>query len=212
MKRKLVILDPGHGGLNPNTCKYTTGRKKLYKHEGEWFDGHDGDTFYEGVWNRDIIRRVIRLLKKNDIPYRTTVEESDEVLWNNDFGLMERIYFANHLHRNYDCIYLSCHANAYNGEVTGFETHSHKNSKVSNELADGFYEHLRELFFFDRIKPRSKKHNHRLAVIKYTKMPAVLLEHGFFDVRKEALELNKIPTKTIIAQAWFRVIKDWYEK
>lgn len=62
---KILVLDAGHGAINPKTGKYTTaqwGGGKLYKHPGTKL--HFGkDTFYEGEENREICERIYKRLR-----------------------------------------------------------------------------------------------------------------------------------------------------
>jgi len=71
-KPKLIILDPGHGGVDPMTCEYTTAPGKMALHHG-YFMHHDG-WFYEGVWNRDFCIHLAKLLAGAGLPVAYTIE------------------------------------------------------------------------------------------------------------------------------------------
>ena len=52
MSKFIWLLDSGHGGLDPDTGKYVTPGKR----SPVW---NDGSQYFEGVGNRDIVRRIL---------------------------------------------------------------------------------------------------------------------------------------------------------
>ena len=56
----LILLDAGHGGLNP-AGQYVTSPSKEYKHSKGQF--HKEGWFYEGVWNRTLVNAVASKLR-----------------------------------------------------------------------------------------------------------------------------------------------------
>ena len=209
-KKKLVIIDPGHGGIDPETCRYMTGKRKRFRHEGEIFShgGQNDSDFLEGVWNRQLAIRISNWLIWHKIEFVFTVP-FENGNWHQDTGLMKRIKWANEVAKDYDCVYVSIHANAYNTKVRGWETHTHKSSKIGRWMSASLTKYAKKEGVFDIIPQRSNKHSPRLAVIKHTKMPAILVEHGFFDNLEDAKALNSIELQDKMAIACGRMLMDW---
>jgi N-acetylmuramoyl-L-alanine amidase len=91
-----VLIDPGHGGMVNG--EYVTAPSKMYNH---------GDfIFYEGVFNRELARKIAEELDKEGIDYEYIVKT------NNDVSLTTRVRRANSIGKLYDCVYLSIHGNA----------------------------------------------------------------------------------------------------
>ena len=100
MKDLYVVLDPGHGGLDPETGKYVTAGKRSPK-----FD--DGSVLYEGVNNREIVSMLLDAFEKDNINAIDIVND-----WR-DVSLGERVRRANELDRELDTIYISIHSDAF---------------------------------------------------------------------------------------------------
>ncbi|WP_196604061.1 N-acetylmuramoyl-L-alanine amidase family protein [Pectinatus haikarae] len=89
-------------------------------------------------------------------------------------------------------IFVSVHCNSFNGEARGAETLVYSGSAKGYVLADNIQKNLIAAIqaidsaFTDRgIKERSD-----LAVLRYTDMPAVLIELGFIDQKDDAYILT----------------------
>lgn len=179
----VVFIDPGHGSLNPITGEYTTAPNKqfFFEETGEWF--------YEGEWNR----RAAALLTKELIyfnPRLTVVNVAHPFL---DTPLSKRVSLANKLASQSfvrKSIYVSLHANASkHHNASGWEIFAHPSSLISRDLAQQIalgvksITHLPELSHV-RVRGNDKMQLYKTAnfvVLRNTKMPAVLIEHGFFD-------------------------------
>lgn len=170
---KIVILDPGHGGLDSNGV-YTTAPGKMFKFK-------NGDIAYEGVLNREIMTHLHGYLKYHE-EFKTihTVEADDAT----DLPLKSRVQIANK-YNSKETLFISIHCNAGGG--TGFEIFTTVGKTKSDKLAQGIGEELLPLFGEYNVRFRKDLSDGDLDkesnfyVLRKTKCPAVLLECGFFD-------------------------------
>ena len=199
-----VFLDAGHGGLDKNG-KYVTAPSKQFKHDKGEFHG-DG-WFYEGVFNRTLTNRVAAKLSNLGI---CNVIVSHEYL---DISLHYRVNVANWYHRNYKKgLYISTHANASSsGKARGFEVYTTRGKTKSDKVATLLYENVQELMG-DRIKYRPSRSDGdpdreaNFFVLKNTAMPAILIEHLFFDNFDDASLLMDDEIVERFAEAQVRTI------
>lgn len=180
MKAKLVILDAGHGGLSPKTGHYTTSPDKQYKHT--FGDFHQEGWFYEGVWNRRLVGRVAEMLSALRLPYFLLHHS-----WY-DYRLSLRSTWANAIGKLYDCLLISSHANASpSRQARGFEVWTSPGPTASDHYAESLY-HQVERNLGRTIEMRSDRWSDgdhdkeaRFHLLVKTTMPAILIEHLFFD-------------------------------
>ncbi len=172
--RLVVMLDPGHGA--------ETGGKRS-------FDG----SFREYEFNRDIARRLKILLQNQGIEVLITAEDDK------DLSLNDRCVKAN---RSDADIFVSLHANAFGtdwNKVNGWETYIYKNGGVSEQIGKEIQKvSIPMLGLANRgVKPSD------FFVVKYTDMPAVLIEHGFYTNLEEVekLKLDEFRQKCAEADA-----------
>jgi N-acetylmuramoyl-L-alanine amidase len=201
MASKFVYaLDPGHGGMIGG--KYQTAGKRSPK-----FD--DGTVLYEGVNNRDIVRRLIIALEAEDIKC------IDIVASENDVSLETRVERANKLAKTKPCVYLSFHSDANgNGvewdQASGMSAYTSKGQTKSDEFAQLAIDELQENFGTEvkwrtdnTDKDEDKEEN--FYVLKNTTCPSVLFELGFHTNKEEAAKMltadwkNKIVLSIVYA-------------
>ena len=174
-----VYLDAGHGGIDPQG-DYVTAPSKMFEHESGTF--HDGRFFYEGVWNRTLTNIVAQKLSNLGIQHLLV---SHEYL---DTSLNYRVDIANWYHKNYKRgIYISNHSNASaSHRARGFEVYTTPGVTSSDKLAELLWDQVNDVLG-DRIRYRTDTSDGdhdkeaRFFVITKTAMPAILIEHLFFD-------------------------------
>lgn len=203
-----VYLDAGHGGIDKNG-KYVTAPKKQFEHAKGTF--HNGKWFYEGVWNRRLTNLVADKLKNLGINYLIV---SHEYL---DLPLSYRVKTANWYHKNFKKgIFISNHSNASGSHrARGFEVYTTPGKTKSDAIAEKHWENVKDLLG-DTIKmrPDTSDGDHdkeaRFYVIRNTVMPAMLVEHLFFDNKDDAKLLMSDLIVEKFAEAQVRTIIDYY--
>lgn len=205
-----VYLDAGHGGLDASGF-YVTAPSKMHFHDEQW-TFHNGGFFYEGVFNRHITNLVASKLKNLGIPYLIV---SHEYL---DLRLSYRAETANWYHRNYKKgIFISNHANASgNHQARGFEVYTTPGTTKSDKFADLLWEQVNTLLG-DKIRMREDRldgdydKEARFYVLRKTVMPAILVEHLFFDNFEDAKLLMNDFVIEMFAEAQVRSILEFME-
>ena len=185
MSRRLIALDNGHG-LNTagkRTPKWTDGTQSLYTKK---------DYMHEWEFNRGVVKRLKVLLEANGFDV-LEVSPGEE-----DTNLMTRCKRANDAKAD---IYVSVHANAlgnvWNERVKGIETLTF-GSGESLRLGKILQKHM---IWATNLTDRGMKDGKWLAVVRFTKMPAALVEGGFMDNPDEAKLLNSLQYREEIAKA-----------
>lgn len=191
---KLIALDNGHG-LNTagkRTPKWTDGTTSIYTKK---------DFMHEWEFNRGVVKRLKVELERSG--FRVLEVSPTE----KDTPLMQRCKVANNARAD---LFVSVHANAlgnvWNERVKGIET-----------LTAGKGESLRlgtivqkHMINDTGLVNRGLKDGKWLAVIKYTKMPSVLVEGGFMDNPSEARLLNSNEYRDVFAKALAKGICEYY--
>lgn len=203
-----VYLDAGHGAIDPDG-NYVTAPNKQFEHSKGTF--HNGKWFYEGVWNRTLTNRVAEKLENLGISYLIV---SHDYL---DTSLSYRVKMANWYHKNYKKgIYISNHANASGSHrAKGFEVYTTPGVTKSDKIAEMHWENVKDLLG-GKIKMRSDKSDGdhdkeaRFYVIKNTSMPAMLVEHLFFDQYDDAKMLMDDEVIEKFAEAQVRTVIDYF--
>lgn len=204
IKDFLVFLDAGHGSLD-SAGKYVTSPSKQFKHSKGTF--HDGQWFYEGVWNRTLTDRVAKKLERLSIPYYMVSHEYK------DIHLSYRVALANWYAKKVDkCVYISNHANAGGGRARGFEIFTSPGKTTSDKVAELHWNNVKDLLGdrIDRYRSDTSDGDHdkeaRLYVLTKTSMPAILVEHLFFDNFEDASQLMNDEIVERFAEAQVRTI------
>jgi len=221
----MVILDPGHGGLNPyrwsNTSQYTTFPAKAFQHRkvmplpGETkpqvFMGNG--WFFEGVWNRWLVLEVRTMLKTLGVPFWDVADSYK------DISLKDRVILANRLAKAHKhTLYVSSHANASATHLArGYEVYSSPGDTASDAIAEWHWQWTAKLFG-DKLKMRADvqdgDHDReaRFYVLTQTKMPAILVEHLFFDNIHDAHLLMREDVRQAFAYAQVCTILQFIQK
>lgn len=204
----LVILDAGHGGLNPEG-KYTTAPSKQHHHQKGTF--HGNGWFYEGVWNRTLVSKVCEKLQALQVPFITLHHPYL------DLSLNYRVEKANYYSKLYPrCALVSSHANASeNHDARGFEVYTTPGSTRSDVLAE-IYWNQTEILLGKEIAMRSDLNDSdhdkesNFQILRNTHMPAILIEHLFFDQFEDATLLFKEETIERFAEVQVRTILEFF--
>lgn len=184
MTIKNVILDPGHGGLD-GSGHYTTAPNKMHKFP-------DGKIAYEGVINRQIAAQVEKCLEGHGLKVSYTVAPDDPT----DVSLGTRVKIANRENPN-ETLFISIHNNASEShKASGFEIFTSVGLTKSDALAEHIATAVEPLYKKVGISLRydlsdgDKDKEVDFYVLRKTKCPAVLLECGFFDNKKDFAKLS----------------------
>lgn len=175
-----IVLDFGHGGIDHNG-KYTTAPNKMHTYP-------DGEVAYEGVLNRQIGGHVYTCLRAHsEFNVVCTVKEDDP----RDLSLSWRKRVANSYPKD-ETIFISIHCNASPGHnASGFELYTTKGTTKSDKLAECIANAVEHVFEEVDMKLRydlsdgDKDKEADFYVLRETNCPAVLLECGFFDNKKD---------------------------
>lgn len=172
-----IVLDFGHGGVDSNG-KYTTAPSKMYEFS-------DGEVAYEGKLNREIGGLLYTKLRSNlNLNVVCTVKEDDS----RDLSLPYRVRVANSFNPS-ETLFISIHCNAGGG--SGYEIFTTRGTTNSDKLAESISDSVEELYKSYNLPLRydfldgDKDKEIDFYVLRKTRGPAVLLECGFFDNRKD---------------------------
>ena len=213
-----IMLDPGHGGLDPTTGEYQTAGKR-YTHtdvEPPW-------TFYEGVHNRRHCALLARMLIGLGVRVYSTVDQREitqppdvdgtSLAWR-DVSLAGRTRYANDIHGKLASAgsriaFVSMHGNAIGSRLKGPSTPAHglvvftsRGKTKSDELAASITDAYRadpSLGFHIRDPKEASFH-----VLSRTRSPAVLIEAGFFTNLADAQRMASDEGSEAIARGVFR--------
>jgi N-acetylmuramoyl-L-alanine amidase len=151
-----IVIDPGHGGKDPGAIGFKINEKDVVLNLAKKLNDHLGQ--YE--------KAVVSLTR-----------------WDDRFlELSERAKFAND--RNAD-LFISLHNNAASASAHGFESFIYVNASTTTAryqtiLHEQVMNYLAQVGIHDRGKKRAN-----YAVLRETKMPAILLENLFITNEKE---------------------------
>lgn len=206
----VLILDAGHGGINPYTKEYVTAPNKMYKHPGNK-PFHGGGYFYEGLSNRILLDKFCMECILNDISY--TVVSYPWI----DVSLRHRVEDANtfiRLNPTKRCIYISIHSDASGAGADGYAIWTTIGNTDSDSIATGLYNYISKLDDFPfRMREQSYSdgdpdYEDNFYVIKNTNCPAILIEVGFFDDFDDAMKLMDNSAITKVAKAHIDFFKN----
>ena len=199
MSKYTWLLDPGHGGIIEGQYQTAGKRSPAFP---------DGSVLYEGVFNRDVVGRIIKLCHDNNIECINLVDTEE------DIPLRHRVTKANLFHKeNRKSIYVSVHANAFgNGRdfnnAKGVCTFHHFKSQKGKKLAEILQRGLGDLTPFRDRGVRSNDTWANFYVLRKTHMPALLSENGFMTNFDDATALMDPDVRQAVANAHFALIQE----
>lgn len=191
----IVILDAGHGGVNPITKEYVTSGKRSTVLDA---------VYYEGVGNRDIVKRAAKLLNDKGIDTLFTVNPDNY----KDVSLSTRVKIANSHYFKYNKmpILISVHSNGYKtSSAHGTEVFTSPGTTKSDHIATIWMEEFSKEF--PTIRKRTDfddgdiDKEAKFTIINKTKCPAILIESMFHTNKKECEILASEQGRQKIAQA-----------
>lgn len=178
-RKPKIVLDPGHSPL-------VKGKQSP-----------DG-TYKEFEFNLDIANRMLKLLQKYPCE-PLIVDYSHE---NPSVELTDLVKKINATNGDY---LISLHSNAFGtdwNDAKGWEIYTYKNTGESRQLAERIHAESKVLGFVDR----GIKDGSMFAVIRDTKMPAVLIETGFHTNKEDVAKLKDSAFRDKIAEAYVKGI------
>lgn len=206
MSKAIYLIDPGHGGIVDG--KYVTPGKRSPKFE-------DGTQLFEGVYNRDVAKKLVAKLIAANIDHYVVVPD------NRDMPLQERVNLANNKVKslNKKGVYISIHGDAAGDGIefhpaSGISVFTSKGQTDSDVFASIMISNLKKVFGSE-IKWRTddtdgdpdKEEN--FYVLKNTIMSAVLIESGFFTNKEECKKMLGDKWKDDVALSIFNSILEW---
>ncbi|MEO1261946.1 MAG: N-acetylmuramoyl-L-alanine amidase [Bacteroidota bacterium] len=199
-QRYLWCLDNGHG------------KEQAGKRSPIWDEDDGGKMqFFEYEFNRDVVERIIKQLKKNGVAYYDVVPDYLKV----GSFLKERVARANKEKSELPKLFVSVHANAgpaatgkwVASSIKGAETWFAHNSRKGKKMAAIFQRHILKKTGFKDRKLKSTKIKNLYVLVK-TVMPAILTENGFYNNKSEVKELMKDAVRQKIADAHVAAIME----
>ncbi|PEY29643.1 N-acetylmuramoyl-L-alanine amidase [Bacillus anthracis] len=193
LESKTIIIDPGHGGADPGKPTKGLSESKIVL---------------------DTSLRLQQLLEKHT-PFTVLLTRESDTRPGHDqkSSLQERVKFAK---QNEGDIFISIHANAFNGNAKGTETYYYNSSESektnphveeSRVLAEKIQTRLVEAL---QTRDRGVKHGD-LHVIRENDIPAVLTELAFIDNGIDYSKLSTANGRQIAAEAIYEGVLDYYE-
>jgi len=172
-----VVLDFGHGGMRNG--KYVTAPSKMHTYK-------DGEEAFEGVLNRQIGEEIRKCIHSHRGIYDITTVAFDDPT---DLPLSKRVAVANALDPK-STIFVSVHCNASpSHNAGGFEIFSSKGVTESDQLAKDVHEMAILAVKRAGMRDRGIKEEN-FYVLRKTKCAAILIECGFFDFKRDFVNLK----------------------
>ena len=185
----LVCIDPGH-------AKNTAGKRS--------FDG----SLLEYEFNRDVAKRLKYHLERHGVKtmYSCDIETAT------DISRTARCRTANNASA---ALFVSIHANAHGttwNDANGWEIFHAKNSTKGKRLAEAIHktcEPSKDKLLYLDLRDRGVKTGD-YTVLTNTKMPAVIIEHGFYTNKEECAKLKDLVFREKCAIADTKGILDYF--
>ena len=187
MAKYKVSIDAGHG-LNtggkrtPRLTKDLVINGKVVKKKGE--------IIHEFEFNIKVAKALKKALERCGVEVKIVNDETGKV----DTGLNVRASRANSYRSD---LHISCHYNAV-GSCNSFQSRCHgllvlktvNRSSKTDKLANCVHESIKGNYSHDYGVGIDKNWSgFTLAILRQTKMPAILIEFGFMDYEREAMKM-----------------------
>lgn len=191
--KKTILLDPGHGGIDPGKISVTgTNEKEI---------------------NLEIAKKVEKLLTEQGYEVIMTREDDNGLYKDSDSNkkvadMKKRCLMAE---ENNADILVSIHQNSYQSEgVKGAQVFYYSNSEEGKKLAEAIQKSFKEIL--DTDNGREAKANNSYYILLNVKCPAVIAECGFLSNYEEAELLEKENYQEKVAEAVVNGIDDYFGK
>jgi len=182
MKNTLLLINAGHGGMDANGNNMTdkiSGKQTLHNNGKHY---HNGSWFFEGTFNRDIANEFIIEAQKLGFECLAVYDQLK------DTKRIDRITKGNKAALGKNALWISFHANASGNSIypqlsaQGASVFVHKLLSPTAYNAEVICKAVQSVFDRWGSKRRAQLvHDNPLDETKYTDMPAMLFELGFFD-------------------------------
>lgn len=184
----VVVVDPGHGGIDPGTCS-------LYK-----------EGLYEKDINLDIGLRLKKMLEDAGISVIMT-RETDTLVYksktyNYNENILERPRIAN---RNNATLFISIHVNAFDTKISGGDkyngTEVYYTNKTHGEYTNKqFAEMMGNAIDIKTDTKYNGIRNKSLGVLRLSNMPALLIETAYLTNKEDHKLLETDEFRTNITE------------
>jgi N-acetylmuramoyl-L-alanine amidase len=182
----VIVVDPGHGGEDPGKV--------------------GANDILEKDLNLQIAQKVRTLLEDAGITVVMT-REDDKVPKAKKEDLDERVRLINDTNPK---LALCIHQNSYPDEsVKGAQVFYHTTTEQAVDVADIVQEELRKV---DPENKRQIKENNTYYMLKYSKVPTIIVECGFLTNPEEAAKLTEEEYQDQLAQAICEGVIKWLDK
>lgn len=178
----LWLFDNGHGGVIDGKYQTAGKRSPVWK---------DGSQLLEGVFNRAIVKRLMKSCTDAGIDCINLVDTEEEI------SLRKRTDKANDIYRQQrdkggkPCIYISIHANGFSKESAhGWAVYTSVGETKSDKIAEILFNNAKEEFPDHKMRKDTRDgdsdQESNFWVLRKTVMPAILSENFFMTNRKES--------------------------
>lgn len=184
----VIVVDPGHGGHDYGT--HSLGKPKYHEK-------------YLNLSTAEMLKKFLQ-----QYGYKVVMTRSDDIF----IPLEERAQFANNLHTK---LFVSVHYNsAPNTDAEGVEVFYCRSDSDKSRVSESKLLAqcvLDKILKNTRANSRGVKHGN-FAVIRQTKMPAILVEGGFLTNTAEMDKIKTLAYQKKMAQSIAQGIKDFLAK
>ncbi len=148
----LWLFDPGHGGIidGKYQTSLTNWKRSFFKDDklmdpklgSDYLEKNCDFKFYEGVNNRDIVNRILKLCQQNGIDAIDIVSSQDDV------SLSKRVTKANDIYsKDKRAIFFSIHSDAFTSQsANGFSVYTTPGFTNSDIVATVFFKEMAQNF------------------------------------------------------------------